>query len=194
MPLTGTEARRINLAAADRTEVREPIGRVQAEAIDRAQATVPVGAPGRHNSLPAVVEIDRAAAVPQIVPVVAAARNHRRGQVAAARNHRHDQVAVAGTKSVTARHRLRVMAIAAEDLAAAAATTPARAAAGAAEAWAAADSVEVVVAAAVEGAAAVEDAAAVEGEDEKCSGGNTNEIETKYYDFIEILRDWLRDR
>ena len=62
---------------------------------DRAQATVPVVAPERHNSLPAVVETDRAVAGPQIDPAVVPARNHRRDQVAAVRNHRRDQVAAA---------------------------------------------------------------------------------------------------
>jgi hypothetical protein len=37
-------------------------------------------------------------------------------------------------------------------------------------------------------------AAAAAGVDEKNSMRNTNEIESKYYDFVEILRDWLRDR
>jgi hypothetical protein len=62
-------------------------------------------------------------------------------------------------------------------------------------AWEAVDSAMVVLVAA--GAAVVEDAVAAAGAagvDEIRPVRNTNEIESKYYDSVEILRDGMRDR
>jgi hypothetical protein len=50
------------------------------------------------------------------------------------------------------------------------------------------------VAAAAVVVAAVDVVAAAEDEDKRTQSGKTNEIESKYYDFVEILRDCLRDR
>jgi hypothetical protein len=58
-------------------------------------------------------------------------------------------------------------------------------------AWEAVDSAMVVLVAA--GVAGADAAAAGGGVDEISSVRNTNEIESKYHDFVEILRDCVRD-
>jgi hypothetical protein len=59
-------------------------------------------------------------------------------------------------------------------------------------AWEAVDSAMVVLV--VAGAAGADAVAAAGGVDEISSVRNTNEIESKYYDFVEIVRDRMRDR
>jgi hypothetical protein len=140
----------------------------------------PVEAVREHGQVEAVLELVRVEAVP--VP------GHPRARL----------VLPLGTKSVTAPHRPGLPLLAAEDLAAAAETTREPAAAEAATAWEVADLAAVAVEAVAVAAVAEAEVAEAEAEDadDKQTMGlrKTNEKKTTHYEFVETVRDCLRDR
>ena len=155
---------------------------------------------------PAVQESPAVPVVPERELVQGGER--RAVEVVLVRGHPRAQLAVVAlrTKSVTAAHRRDLVPLleAAEDLAAAVAeTTREPAAAEAVIAWEVADIVAVeeaavavaaVAVAAVVAAAAVAVAAVAEDGDKHSMEEKQMKSKAKYYDFVEILRDYLRNR